>query len=227
MDPQRCCAPLRGSRLDRLPPTSNSWRTSCCPGHDRADRPPPQEALWQPDRDLCAADCLGAGWKRKKAVTGSLAKIIIPPNFRPATALLDCEKKTLRWPGPFGSGFLSPQPPGAVRIGPVRSNLSPYWANESWSFFFLGLSFRARASANPESRCSKFRIFGSPPRRVSRMTSVDCGVSAATCRPRLTSHPVCRGCRPGHRPPRHQRPRGKYFPAARSSCRHCHSSHRP
>jgi len=25
----------------------------------------------------------------------------------------------VRWPGPFGSGFLSPQPPGVVRIGPV------------------------------------------------------------------------------------------------------------
>src|SRR5260370_2123620 len=44
----------------------------------------------------------------------------MPPHFCPAPALLDCEKSILRWPGPFGSGFLSPQPPGAVGIGPVR-----------------------------------------------------------------------------------------------------------
>src|SRR5882762_2333418 len=64
-------------------------------------------------------------------------EIIIRPNFRPATALLNCDKESLRWPGPFSSGFLSPQPPGAVGIGPVRRNsLSPSWANASWSFFF-------------------------------------------------------------------------------------------
>src|SRR5947209_1257505 len=46
----------------------------------------------------------------------------------------------LRWPGPFGSGFLSPQPPGVVRIGPVRRGVNPHhWANESWSFFFWGI----------------------------------------------------------------------------------------
>src|SRR5882762_8047890 len=39
-------------------------------------------------------------------------EIIIRPNFRPATALLNCDKESLRWPGPFSSGFLSPQPPG-------------------------------------------------------------------------------------------------------------------
>src|SRR5215210_5594780 len=48
-----------------------------------------------------------------------VSAIIMPPNFCQATALLNCEKKTVRWPGPFGSGFLSPQPPGVVGIGPV------------------------------------------------------------------------------------------------------------
>src|SRR6202022_4144027 len=108
--PQRHCEPLRDSRLDRLPPTSNSCASpvmtdmilfpktglhfsgSCRDLHDRADRPPLQEAPWQPERDSCAADCLGAGGRGKKAVTGSLAEIIIRPNFRPATALLDCDK---------------------------------------------------------------------------------------------------------------------------------------
>ncbi len=59
------------------------------------------------------------------------------PYFRPVTALLDCEKESLRWPGPFGPGFLSPQPPGVGGIGPVAEWFYD-WANESWSFFFLG-----------------------------------------------------------------------------------------
>jgi hypothetical protein len=58
-----------------------------------------------------------AGEKRRH---GIVSGIIIRPNFRQASAQLDCEKKILRWPGPFGSGFLSPQPPGVVGIGPVR-----------------------------------------------------------------------------------------------------------
>src|SRR6201989_1741461 len=75
---------------------------------------------------------------------GIVSGIIIRPNFRQSTALLDCEKKLLRWPGPFGSGFLSPQPPGVVRIGPVA--VTPrHWANESWSFFFLGDVIPGRA----------------------------------------------------------------------------------
>src|SRR6267142_5599888 len=53
-------------------------------------------------------------------------EIIIRPNFRPATALLNCDKKLLRWPGPFSSGFLSPQPPGAVGIGPIRRIVYPH-----------------------------------------------------------------------------------------------------
>jgi hypothetical protein len=50
-----------------------------------------------------------------------ISGIIILPHFRPATALLDWEKETLRWLDPVVSGFLSPQPPGIVRIGPIRS----------------------------------------------------------------------------------------------------------
>jgi hypothetical protein len=52
---------------------------------------------------------------------GIVSGIIILPNFRQAPAALDCDKVILRWPGPFGPGFLSPQPPGVVGIGPVRS----------------------------------------------------------------------------------------------------------
>src|SRR5882724_4351870 len=73
---------------------------------------------------------------------GIVSRILLLPNFCQPTAPLDCEKESLRWPGPFGSGFLSPQPPGAVGIGPVAGGVkSPLtdWANESWSFFFLGM----------------------------------------------------------------------------------------
>ena len=42
----------------------------------------------------------------------------MPPHFRPSPALLNWEKNALRWPGPFGFGFLSPQPPGIAGIGP-------------------------------------------------------------------------------------------------------------
>ena len=77
--------------------------------------------------------------RQKMQRHGIVREIIIRPNFRPATALLNCDKKLLRWPGPFSSGFLSPQPPGVVGIGPVRREFIPtLWANESWSFFFLG-----------------------------------------------------------------------------------------
>ena len=50
---------------------------------------------------------------------GIVSGIIIPPHFRQAPALLSCDKYMVRWPGPFGSGFLSPQPPGIVGIGPI------------------------------------------------------------------------------------------------------------
>ena len=48
-----------------------------------------------------------------------VSAIIMPPHFRPPPAAPECDKIPVRWPGPFGSGFLSPQPPGIVRIGPV------------------------------------------------------------------------------------------------------------
>jgi hypothetical protein len=51
---------------------------------------------------------------------GIVSGILLLPHFRQPPAPLACEKIILRWPGPFGSGFLSPQPPGAVGIGPVR-----------------------------------------------------------------------------------------------------------
>src|SRR3954447_5495178 len=54
-----------------------------------------------------------------------VSRILLLPYFRQPTAPLGCKKAILRWPGPFGSGFLSPQPPGAVGIGPVRRGVNP------------------------------------------------------------------------------------------------------
>src|ERR1700730_2690580 len=79
----------------------------------------------------------------KAPVTGSLAEIIILPHFRPATALLGCDKWILRWPGPFVRDSSAPSPPGRRDRACSQDSLSPYWANESWSFFLLGGVMRA------------------------------------------------------------------------------------
>jgi hypothetical protein len=54
---------------------------------------------------------------------GIVSQIIMPPHFRLSGALLNCEKNRLRWPGPFDTGFLSPQPPGVVGTGPIAEEL--------------------------------------------------------------------------------------------------------
>ena len=173
-------------------------------------------------------------------VTGTLAEIIIPPYFRPATALLDCEKKILRWPGPFGPGFLSPQPPGVVGIGPVRRVVYPHTGpTKVGPFLFLlgchSCSGRALArTRNFVSTTSGFRVQPTLVKtRVLRCAIAHQGMatvvefSEATYTPRPASDRGFRDCRPGDRPPRHRCPRGKCFPAERSSCRDCRPSRRP
>src|SRR5450756_386515 len=148
--------------------------------HDRANGARLQGGPWRA-RPMTARGKIvpGAAWKAPTSTGpfrcamahrgrhGIVSAIIIPPHFRQPTAVLDCDKTILRWPGPFGSGFLSPQPPGAVGIGPVsQDRLTPHWANESWSFFFWGDGFfsgaerpslpgtpvaRPRASGNGET----------------------------------------------------------------------------
>jgi hypothetical protein len=80
------------------------------------------------------------------AVTRSLAGIIIPPHFCPPNALLNCEKKALRWPGPFDSGFLSPQPPGVVGIGPSAEFIPILGQRELVLFFWRAKRRGARSS---------------------------------------------------------------------------------
>src|SRR5512136_2986992 len=125
MDPQRRCAPLREPRLDRLPPIANSWSASChltdmiAPTARGCKRALAGASIFAPN---------GASrvpHQSEMCRHGIVSGIIMPPHFRPATAPLDCDKIILRWPGPFGSGFLSPQPPGVVRIGPVQQEIIP------------------------------------------------------------------------------------------------------
>src|ERR1700694_629088 len=84
---------------------------------------------------------------------GIVSGIIIPPYFCPAPALLDCEKWTLRRPDPFGSGFLSPQPPGAAGIGPVRRTTYSYpGPTRVGPFSFWGIILPAYAPVGASGR---------------------------------------------------------------------------
>ena len=80
---------------------------------------------------------------------GIVSEIIIRPFFRQPPAALDCEKNILRWPGSFGFGFLSPQPPGIVGTGPSAANKR---ANVSWPFLFERMSFERVAYAERRRR---------------------------------------------------------------------------
>jgi hypothetical protein len=158
----------------------------------------------------------------------------MPPLFRQSPAAVDCDKDVLRWPGPFGSGFLSPQPPGAVRIGPVAVTLFTR-ASTSWSFFLLGTRFLwGCRGAFPTDGKSRRRVSETTRRwcarrfsKISVATISGAEISAATCRPRPASAPAGRGCRPEHRRQRRRRPRARRFRSARSSFRQYRSSRPP
>jgi hypothetical protein len=156
---------------------------------------------------------------------GIVSGITIPPYFCQATAPGDCDNTVLRWPGPFSSGFLSPQPPGAVGIGPVRRIVYPHTGpTKVGPFSFGGLDFPSIARAARERLHSRHAIKREPGKNESDQFEK---ISAAACRPRRASGRACRDCRPGHRPPRHRRRRARCFLAARSSYWHCRSSRRP
>src|SRR6266852_6830450 len=111
---------------------------------------------------------------KKCSVTGSLAEIIIRPNFRPATALLDCDKQSLRWPGPFSSGFLSPQPPGALGHGPVRRIVYPHpGPTKVGPFSFGGCCPSGACRREPEISCQYVADSGPAPSGASLNDSAD------------------------------------------------------
>jgi hypothetical protein len=160
----------------------------------------------------------------------------MPPHFGQPPALLGCDNKILRWPGPFGFGFLSPQPPGIVGIGPSAEPKTR--ANESWSFLLLRTSLCEKLCTNPPCRQPP-SLFSIPPRwrrQQSRTRQIalrpsppteNQEISAGTCRPRPASGQACRGCRPGHTPPRHRRRLAQRCRSAPSSFPGCRSSRRP
>ena len=91
-----------------------------------------------------------------RTVTSSLAGIIMPPHFRQPTALLNCEEETLRWPGPFDTGFLSPQPPGVAGIGSIAEQIIPILGQRELVLFLFQAtvqpaSTRGRPNASPKS----------------------------------------------------------------------------
>jgi len=67
----------------------------------------------------------------------------MPPYFRPSTALLNCDKEILRWPGPFDTGFLSPQPPGVAGIGSIAVQIIPTGPTRVGPFSFSGTRYTA------------------------------------------------------------------------------------
>ncbi len=128
----------------------------------------------------------------------------MPPHFCPASAPVTWDKDVLRWPGPFGSGFLSPQPPGIVGIGPIAVNLTG--PTQVGPFLFWA-SAGAHESSSTSPSCSiilfKHDLFGNPlrtfpdhalgshvdRRRVPAMMSPNLGLpgSPGGCRVRLHS----------------------------------------
>ncbi|MDB5579031.1 MAG: hypothetical protein JWR80_4207, partial [Bradyrhizobium sp.] len=147
-DPQRYCAPSREFRLGRLPPTLNSWGASC---HVPDMIAPTGRGCKRPQRPNSPATC--GSLAPRKGRHGNVSGIIIPPHFRQATALWGWDKQILRWPGPFSSGFLSPQPPGAVGIGPVRRIVYPHTGpTKVGPFSFGGCRFLGRHSGARAAR---------------------------------------------------------------------------
>ena len=199
---------------------------------------------------------------RHRIVSG----IIIPPNFRPATALLDCEKTISALARSFRHRI--PQPPAPrgcqdraysqcsyPHTGPTRVGPFSFWPANHWQAVFLLIPAQRCVIASPQKPAADLQTrrqlpglcgwrwqirhdaaIAAPVRRnpaanphgqrLRKHTAREIP-SEATYTPRPASGPACRGCHPGYRRRRHRCPRGKCFPAARSSCRHCRSSRRP
>lgn len=86
---------------------------------------------------------------------GIVSRIIMRPHFRPATAPVAWDKDVLRWPGPLGSGFLSPQPPGIVGIGPIAVSVTG--PTQVGPFFFWA-SASGPAATDEAFRASPVRV---------------------------------------------------------------------
>jgi hypothetical protein len=128
--------------LDRLPPMSNSSRFSCHPDDmialtDLRRKGDHGGCRHRPARNCSPHASYIQSHLPVQTVTSSLAGIIMPPHFCQSTALLNCENRTLRWPGPFDTGFLSPQPPGVAGIGSIAEQIIPTGPTRVGPFSFL------------------------------------------------------------------------------------------
>jgi len=93
----------------------------------------------------------------------------MPPHFRPSPALLNWEKNALRWPGPFGFGFLSPQPPGIVGIGPNAAKSGGHRQVGPFSFDPFARPLRFNDARHREPRFSHLQL---PALRLSAHSGV-------------------------------------------------------
>ena len=157
---------------------------------------------------------------------GIVSRIIMTPHFCPPYAAVSRQKVGVRWPGPFGSGFLSPQPPGAVGIGPIH-NISYKGQRKLVLLFFSAALLRlVRAGSRPasiEARADDVGLVGARGQSQSGRIRV---ISAARYTPRRASVRADRGCRPGHRRRRRRCLRERCCRVAPSSDPGRHSSRR-
>ena len=173
---------------------------------------------------------------RKHRFTGSLAESYCCPTSANRAPRWVATRRYCVGPVLSVPDSSAPSPPGPSGSGLFAEGVqSRYWANESWSIFVCGAGFVCGPGFADRSGSSATRR--NQPRANARRNDIHSEnfrqknsgkrFSAARSLPRRASRPAFRGCRPGHRPPRHRRPRGRYSPAEWSSFPRRRSSRRP
>ena len=115
------------------------------------------------------------------AVTRTSVKIIMQPNFRQATALLDCETVATAMARSFRYRILSPQPPGACGSGrpPQRLDLSLCFGPATagpFLYAFSGGSHPAARDCDFDAHCGDaFVAYADPVMTPRQMQSVQPG----------------------------------------------------
>jgi hypothetical protein len=164
---------------------------------------------------------------------GIVSGIIIPPYFCQPPAALDCDKSLCVGPVLSVPDSSAPSPPGPSGSG-LSHGLTPILGQRKLVLFVFGVCHSATRAGRNHNRhrgvqCACAKRAHPAILRQGRIREFQKRekISAATYMPRRASGLACRDYRPGRKPPRHPRLRGRYFPAARSSCLRCHSSRPP
>jgi hypothetical protein len=150
------------------------------------------------------------------AVTGSLVESQYSPFSANRLPRWIATNIALRWPGSFGFGFLSPQPPGIVGTGPSAAKKGQL----TLALFCLRMPLGRRRRRESATARSAHAIRITPDDFQKR-------ISAARCRPRPAWDRACRDCRPGPAPRRRRRHHAPGCRAISSSFQALRSSHRP